>query len=128
MPKITPAEMPAHSVPSDAKNFTPRSQPIISSTGNAPEDRASACSIGGTSGNTSFTAIWLKPQLRQSISINVTAPGLSGRPAEGVAGVEDIDPRWPACRRVLDYRHDPEKACPALDAGWTSGFRIKIMP
>src|SRR3954452_7165173 len=128
MPKITPLETPAHSVPSRSKNFTPRAQPMISSTGNAPEERASACNIGGTSGNTSFTAIWLKPQLRQSISIKATAPGLRGRPAEGVAGVEDIDPRWPACRRVLGYRHDPEKARPPLDAGWTSGILIKIMP
>src|ERR1700704_1402527 len=127
MLKITPAEMPAHSVPSRSKNFPPGAQPMISSTGNAPEERASACNIGGTSGNTSFTAIWLKPQLRQSISIKATAPGLSGRPAEGVTGVEDIDPRWPACRRVLGYGHDPEKACPAPDAGWTSGFRKKIM-
>ncbi len=96
MPKITPAETPAHSVPSRSKNLTPRSHPMISSTGSAPEERASACSIGGTSGNTSFTAIWLKPQLRHNISINATAPELSGRSAEAVTGIEDIDPRWPA--------------------------------
>src|SRR2546423_1528994 len=96
--------MPAHSVPSRSKNFTPRSHPISKSTGNAPEERTSACSIGGTSDNTSLTAIWLKPQLRHSISINATAPGLSARPAEGVIDVEDIDPRWPACRRVLYFR------------------------
>ena len=40
-----------------AKNFTPRNQPMTSSTGSAPTERDSACSIGGTSGNTSFTAI-----------------------------------------------------------------------
>ena len=41
-----------------------------------------ACSIGGTSGNTSLTAIWLKPQLRHNISIIATAPALSERSAE----------------------------------------------
>ena len=51
---------------------------------NAPTDRLSACSIGGTSGNTSFTAIWLKPQLRHSISINAIAPGVRARPAEEI--------------------------------------------
>ena len=52
-------------------------------TGNAPTERISACSIGGTSGSTSFTAIWLNPQLRHSISIKAMAPGVSARPAEG---------------------------------------------
>ena len=56
---------------------------MISSTGNAPTERISACSIGGTSGSTSLTAIWLKPQLRHSISISAMAPALSGRPAAG---------------------------------------------
>jgi len=55
---------------------------MISSTGSAPAERISACSIGGTSGNTSFTAIWLKPQLRHNISITAMAPALSGRPAD----------------------------------------------
>jgi hypothetical protein len=36
------------------------------------------------SGSASLTAIWLKPQLRHSISISAIAPGLSGRPAEFV--------------------------------------------
>ena len=55
-----------------------------SNTGNAPTERISACGIGGTSGNTSFTAIWLNPQLRHSISIKAMAPGVSARPAENM--------------------------------------------
>ncbi|HWP87910.1 MAG TPA: hypothetical protein VNM70_08530, partial [Burkholderiales bacterium] len=31
----------------------------------------------------SFIAIWLKPQLRHSISTNAMAPGVSARPVEG---------------------------------------------
>ena len=54
---MMPAARPGHSVPSRSKNLTPRNQPIISSTGKAPTERISACSIGGTSGSTSFTAI-----------------------------------------------------------------------
>ena len=42
-----------------------------------------ACNIGGMSGSASFTAIWLNPQDKQSISINAMAPALSGRPADG---------------------------------------------
>ena len=57
MPKMMPAARPGHSVPSRWKNLTPRHQPMISSTGKAPTERISACSIGGTSGSTSFTAI-----------------------------------------------------------------------
>ena len=71
-------------MPSRSKNFTPRSQPIISITGSAPAERISACIIGGTSGSASLTAIWLKPQLRHSISIKATAPGVSARPAEEI--------------------------------------------
>src|SRR5438874_7673634 len=93
MPKMTPAITPGHSVPSRAKNLTPRNQPITRSTGNAPMERANAWSIGGTSANTSFTAIWLNPQLRHSISINAIAPGVSARPADSFAGLDDIDPR-----------------------------------
>src|SRR5438445_10758966 len=93
MPKIAPAVTPAHSVPSRLKNFTPRNHPIASNTGNAPIERISACSIGGTSANTSFTAIWLKPQLRHSISIKASAPGVSARPAEEITGLDDIYPR-----------------------------------
>src|SRR4029077_6393265 len=93
MPKMTPALRPGHSVPSRSKNFTPRNQPITSRTGNAPTERSSACSIGGTSGSTSFTAIWLKPQLRHSISINAIAPGVSARPAEEIRWFDDIYPR-----------------------------------
>ena len=70
-------------MPSRSNILTPRSRAISSSTGNAPAERIVACSIGGMSGNASLTAIWLKPQLRHSISINATAPGLSGRPADG---------------------------------------------
>src|SRR5258708_3229907 len=81
MPKITPALRPAHSVPSRSKNLVPRSQPMMSSTGKAPAERISACSIGGTSGSTSLTAIWLKPHLSHSISIKATAPALSPRPS-----------------------------------------------
>src|SRR3982751_3819794 len=84
---------PGHSVPSRSKNFTPRNQPIRNSTGNAPSERVNACSIGGTSGNTSLTAIWLKPQLRHSISINAIAPGVSARPAEEITEFDDIYPR-----------------------------------
>src|SRR3954467_984612 len=101
MPKMRPADSPGHSVPSRWKNLTPRSQPMISNTGKAPTERVSACSIGGTSGNTSLTAIWLKPQLRHSISINAIAPGVSARPAEEITELDDIYPRWPAWRRVL---------------------------
>src|SRR6266404_2110667 len=93
MQKMTPAITPGHSVPSRSKNLTPRNQPITSSTGNAPMERANACSIGGTSGNTSFTAIWLNPQLRHSISINAIAPGVSARPAEEITLFDDIYPR-----------------------------------
>ena len=93
MPKITPALTPGHSVPSRSKNLTPRNQPIASSTGNAPTERLNACSIGGTSGNTSFTAIWLNPQLRHSISIKAMAPGVRARPAEEITLFGDIYPR-----------------------------------
>jgi len=44
-------------VPSRVKNLTPRSQPMARITGNAPAERIIACSIGGTSGKASFTAI-----------------------------------------------------------------------
>src|SRR5712672_3471783 len=90
---MTPAITPGHNDPSRSKNFTPRNRPITSNTGNAPRERINACSIGGTSGSTSFTAIWLKPQLRHSISINATAAGVSARPAEEITGFEDIYPR-----------------------------------
>src|SRR5436853_7441848 len=93
MPKIRPHEIPAHSVPSRSKNLTPRKEPMIKSTGSAPTERDSACSIGGTSASTSLTAIWLKPQLRHSISIKATAPGLSARPAEEITELDDIYPR-----------------------------------
>src|SRR5215211_8939877 len=93
MPKMMPAIMPGKSVPSRSKNLAPRNQPITSSTGNAPMERANACSIGGTSGNTSFTAIWLNPQLRHSISIKAMAPGVRARPAEEITLFDDIYPR-----------------------------------
>jgi hypothetical protein len=96
MPKIRPQQTPGHSEPSRSKNFTPRSEPMIRSTGSAPAERLSACSIGGTSGNTSLTAIWLKPQLRHSISIKAMAPGLSACPAEGVSEIDAIVPLGPA--------------------------------
>src|SRR5204863_713977 len=84
---------PGPNEPSRSKNFTPRSQPTRSMTGNAPAERINACIIGGTSGSASFTAIWLKPQLRHSISINATAAGVSARPAEEITGLDDIYPR-----------------------------------
>src|SRR5258707_12737950 len=94
MPNSTPANSPAPSVPSRLKIFTPRSRAINNSTGNAPAERMVACSIGGMSGSASLTAIWLKPQLRQSISISATAPALSGRPAELIrVSCNDIEPR-----------------------------------
>src|SRR5260370_37902527 len=94
MPNSTPANRQAGSVPSRWKIFTPRSRAITNSTGNAPAERMVACSIGGMSGSASLTAIWLKPQLRQSISISATAPALSGRPAELIRlSCNDIEPR-----------------------------------
>src|SRR6478735_11838005 len=105
---MTPAIIPGHSEPSRSKNFTPRNQPIASNTGSAPMERTNACSIGGTSGSTSLTATWLKPQLRHSISINATAPGVSARPAEEIIWLDDIYPRGRRERRV-DYWHDPGK-------------------
>src|SRR6202040_1032176 len=93
MPNSSPANRPGPSVPSDANSFTPRARATNSITGSAPAERMVACSIGGISGSASFTAIWLKPQLRQSISISATAPGLSGRPAEFIRiSWYDIEP------------------------------------
>src|ERR1700756_3675725 len=77
--------MPGHSEPSRSKNFTPRSQPTINSTGSAPAEREVACSIGGMSGSASLIAIWLNPQDTHSTSINTMASGLSGRPASRLA-------------------------------------------
>ena len=98
---MTPAIMPGHSEPSRSKNFTPRNQPISSSTGNAPMERINACIIGGTSGNTSFTAIWLKPQLRHSISIKATAPGRQRTPGGRDHLIRRHLSSWPAWRRVV---------------------------
>ena len=96
MPNNVPASRPGHSEPSRSKNFTPRSQPAISMTGSAPAERISACSIGGTSGSASFTAIWLNPQLRHSISTKAMAPGVSARPVEGDIFWAGIVPRGAA--------------------------------
>src|SRR5258708_35741131 len=96
-----PANRPGPRGPSRKENFTPRRAPISKSTGSAPAERVSACNIGGTSCSTSLTATWLNPQLKQSISISATAPGLSGRPADDVTWFDDMTPRWPAWRRVL---------------------------
>jgi hypothetical protein len=52
-----------------------------------PDERLKRLQHRGTSGNTSFTAIWLKPQLRHSISIKAMAPGVSARPAEEITGL-----------------------------------------
>ena len=79
-------------MPSRSNSFTPRSRATSNSTGRAPAERIVACSIGGMSGIASLIAIWLKPQLRHSISINAAAPGLSGRPAEEVIG-SAMEPR-----------------------------------
>src|SRR6476646_407495 len=93
MPNSTQANRPAPSVPSRLKILTPRSRAINNNTGKAPAERMVACSIGGMSGSASLTAIWLKPQLRHSISISATAPGLSGRPAEFIRiSCADIEP------------------------------------
>ena len=51
------------------------------------EKRTSACIIGGTSGNASLTAIWLKPQLKHSISTKAMAPGL---PTLGISAAVDF--------------------------------------
>ena len=97
MPNNVPANRPGSSEPSRSKNFTPRSQPANSMTGNAPAERISACIIGGTSGSASFIAIWLKPQLRHSISTKAMAPGVSARPVEGDIFWAGIVSSWPAC-------------------------------
>jgi hypothetical protein len=69
-------------VPSWRKNLTPRTQPMQRITGKAQAERIIACSIGGMSGSASLIAIWLKPQLKHSMSISATASGVSGRPAD----------------------------------------------
>ena len=96
MPNKVPANRPGHSEPSRSKNFTPRSQPAMSMTGKAPAERISACSIGGTSGSASLTAIWLKPQLRHSINTRAMAPGPSARPWDGDIFSAGIVPRGAA--------------------------------
>ena len=58
---------------------------ISNSTGRAPTERIVPCKSDGMSGSASFTAIWLKPQLRHNISISATAPALSGRPTDRTA-------------------------------------------
>ncbi len=100
MPNNVPATRPGTSEPSRSKNFTPRSQPANSMTGSAPTERISACITGGTSGSASFTAIWLKPQLRHSISTKAMAPGVSARPDEGDISLVGIVPHgtaWMPC-------------------------------
>src|SRR5258705_3927744 len=98
MPNSTPANRPAPSVPSRLKIVMPRIRAINNNTGSAPAERMVACSIGGMSGSASLTAIRLKPQLRHSISITATAPGLSGRPAEFIrVSCDDIEP----CLRLV---------------------------
>src|ERR1700744_145612 len=87
--------MPAHSEPSRSKNFTPRTQPTIKSTGSAPIERKVACSIGGISGSANLMAIWLNPQDTHSTSINMMATGLSGRPASRLALLDDISSLGP---------------------------------
>ena len=42
------------------------------------------------SGSASFTAIWLKPQLRHNISITAIAPGLSERAADETGKVSEL--------------------------------------
>ncbi len=101
--------MPGSSVPSRSKNLTPRKWPTISITGSAPEERISACNIGGTSGSASLTASWLKPQLTHSISIRAMAPGgspcptLTGRVTLAEIAWVDMFPRGPAYRPVVMY-------------------------
>src|SRR5262249_20802812 len=85
--------MPGPSEPSRTEKSTLRRRPTISSTGSATIERSVACIMTGISGSASFTAIWLKPQDRQSSSISAMAPGLSGRPLEGFDMLEDIIPR-----------------------------------
>src|ERR1700740_767883 len=96
-----PANRPGPRGPSRRANFTPRREPISKGTGKAAIERIVACNIGGTSGSTSLTATWLNPQLRQSISISATAPGLSARPTDFNSWFEGMIPRDPAWRRVL---------------------------
>src|SRR5262249_34994247 len=88
-----PATIPGLSVPSRTEKSALRSQPTIKSTGSATIERKVACIIAGISGIASFTAIWLKPQDRQSSSIRAMAPGLSGRPADEIDLLADIIPR-----------------------------------
>ena len=59
----------------------------------APIERIVACRIGGMSGSASFTAIWVKPQEKHSISIRAMAPGLSGRPADDTMFLADMFPQ-----------------------------------
>src|ERR1700754_954199 len=84
--------MPGTSEPSRSEKSTLHSRPTISSTGSARTERTVAWIIAGMSGNASFTAIWLKPQDRQSSSISAIAPGLSGRPLDGFELLADIVP------------------------------------
>ncbi|WP_249153252.1 hypothetical protein [Bradyrhizobium tunisiense] len=76
---------------------------MMNSTGNAPAERIVAWSIGGMSGSTSFTAIWLNPQVRHSMSIRAMAPALRGRPADGMACGEDISSRKTGLAPLLLY-------------------------
>src|SRR4051794_1607891 len=90
MPKMMPEISPGPSEPSRSEKSALRHQPTNNSTGSAPIERSIACIIAGMSGSASFTATWLNPQDRQSISISATAPGLSGRPAVDFTSIDDI--------------------------------------
>src|SRR5437868_11315066 len=91
MPKITPAIRPGTSVPSRSNILAPRSRAITSSARIAPEERISACSIGGMSGSAGLAATWLNPQLRHRSGTSAIAPGVRGRAASRRS--KDMNPR-----------------------------------
>ncbi|MCJ9730257.1 hypothetical protein [Bradyrhizobium sp. PRIMUS42] len=76
---------------------------MMNSIGSAPAERIVAWSIGGMSGSTSFTAIWLKPQVRHSMSIRAMAPALRGRATDWLACGEDMSSRKTGFAPLLLY-------------------------
>src|SRR5207248_3355638 len=113
---------PGPSEPSRSEKSALRHHPTNNSTGNAPIERNIACIIAGISDSASFTATWLKPQDRHSISISATAPGLSGRPASGFISLEDIDPRGPASHRVVVMERNE------IGLSWSRGLGLLPLP
>ena len=69
---------PGMSVPSASVSFTPRRRAQATTTSAPNVDRKAAWISGGISGSASFTATWLKPQLRQSAIVSAAAAASSG--------------------------------------------------